>query len=104
MDFNVIITEYLPSIILIIIGLILGRLDKMRNDKIDAYQSHISAMFTQMITCITANNEGTLALARAMRNGDTNGGLTAAMDKIAKSNENFENFIRELASSNLAKR
>lgn len=98
------IEQYLPSIILIVIGMFLTNLDKKRTERTEQYQIYISSMFTQMTTCIIANNEGVLALARAMKNGDSNGGLTSAMEKISKANENFESFIRELASNNLAKR
>lgn len=97
------VEQYLPSVIMIVVGLFLGNEDKKRTKKADDHQRHISGMFSQLITCITANNDGMIALAQAIKKGDKNGGLTAAMEKIAKANDSFEIFIRDLAANNLGK-
>lgn len=100
----VLIEQYLPSIILIIIGLYLGNQDKKRTHNMELQQTRMTEWFKKVAKCITANNDGTLALAVAIQSGETNGKLTAAMEEIKTANEAFSAYIDNLAFDTLAKR
>lgn len=104
MDIVKIIEQYLPSIIMIIIGLFLGNQDRKRTANAEMQQRQMTEWFKNVKECIVANNAGTLALAVALKQGDTNGGLTKAMEKIEAANNKFNDFVNDLALNQLAKR
>lgn len=100
----VLIEQYLPSVIMIIVGLFLTGQDRKRTLKADQQQEQMAKWFKNVAACIRANNKGTLALAEAYLNSDYNGGLSKALGAIQAADDDLDSFIDGMGFESLAKR
>lgn len=105
-----IVIQYLPSVIMLLIGIWLQRKEKARDDaaKLDReeaekHRRQMAEWFKKLADCITASNDGMLALAVAYKNDNKNGGLTKAMDTLQGSNDGLNDFIKNIGFDHLAK-
>lgn len=104
MEIGLIIEQYLPSIIMVIIGLFLTNQDRKRTIRAAKQQEQMAGWFKNVASCIRANNRGTLALAEAYQNGDHNGGLTKALTAIEVADTKLVEFIDDMGFESLTKR
>lgn len=111
----VVIEQYLPSILLIIIGAVIGVISNRREKKRDEYrierekyekeqEQRMSDWFVNVKNCLSANNAATIAMAIAIRDGKINGELDAAIRTIKEADDGFNKFLTHTATTTIAKR